>query len=51
MKPETLFRAAAAVSFGLALSFGFAAAPARAQDYKAVLAAPDRAEADVQNDK
>jgi predicted methyltransferase len=35
----------------LVLLFGLASAPAHAQDYTALLAAPDRTEADRQNDK
>lgn len=48
---STMFRAVAAASLGFALALGWASAPARAQDYKAVLAQPDRASADVENDK
>ena len=50
MKSASFF-AVAASALGLAMALSFAAVPARAQDYKAVLAAPDRPDADVQNDK
>ncbi len=45
-----LCRFAAAVSLGAALGLSIAASPVLAQDYKALLAAPDRSDADRQND-
>ena len=50
MKSAGTFRAAVAVSMGLAFAACFTAS-ARAQDYKAVLAQPDRSEADTTNDR
>lgn len=50
MKSAGIFRVALVVSMGLAFAATFTV-PARAQDYKAVLAQPDRTDADRENDK
>ena len=50
MMPTRIYRAALAASFGLALAVT-GAAPTRAQDYTALMAAPDRSDADRENDK
>ena len=44
-------RTIVAASLGLAFAASLAGSPVRAQDYKAVLSAPDRTEADRDNDK
>jgi predicted methyltransferase len=46
-----IVRVIAAVTLGLALLGGIAAMPAQAQDYAAIVAAPDRSDADRQTDQ